>query len=409
MVLNGWKKELLGHLLEFKNGLNTEKDQFGSGYKFVNVMDIFKNKILTESTIIGRVQVTEKQLADYQIEYGDILFNRTSETFEEIAMAAVYLDTAAATFGGFVIRGRPTGKEIAPSYSSFLFQSSFFRNQVIKLGQGAVRANIGQKDLSKVTVLIPPLPEQQKIAQILSTWDKAITTTEKLLANAQLQKKALMQQLLTGKKRLKDENGERFSGEWAFNKLENLCHINPGKKANNESTVVSFIPMDAVSEDAKILYLLEKTYLEVEKGFVSFTDNDVLIAKITPCFENGKGCLAKNLKNSIGFGSTEFHVLRAKKTISPEYLYYLTNTREFRSKGEANMQGSAGQKRVPTNYLKNLTIYFPKDIAEQNKISATLSTLDNIINQNKTKILFLKNEKKSLMQQLLTGKRRVKI
>ncbi|HFI7838022.1 TPA: restriction endonuclease subunit S, partial [Escherichia coli] len=222
MVPKGWEKNSLDSLFEFKNGLNTEKEQYGNGYKFVNVMDVFRNDILTESKIIGRVQVTDKQLEGYQLKYGDVLFNRTSETFDEIAIAAIYLDNAIATFGGFVIRARPKGNQIDPAYSVFLFQSKSYRSQVVKLGQGAIRANIGQKDLARVCILVPPLAEQKKIAQILSTWDKAISVTEKLLTNSQQQKKALMQQLLTGKKRLLDENGVRFSGEWEYTIFGNL-------------------------------------------------------------------------------------------------------------------------------------------------------------------------------------------
>lgn len=233
MVPKGWEKNSLDSLFEFKNGLNTEKEQYGNGYKFVNVMDVFRNDILTESKIIGRVQVTDKQLEGYQLKYGDVLFNRTSETFDEIAIAAIYLDNAIATFGGFVIRARPKGNQIDPAYSVFLFQSKSYRSQVVKLGQGAIRANIGQKDLARVCILVPPLAEQKKIAQILSTWDKAISVTEKLLANSQQQKKALMQQLLTGQKRLLDENGVRFSGEWVYLTFDNAFIV-----ANKKSTQV---------------------------------------------------------------------------------------------------------------------------------------------------------------------------
>ena len=180
MVPNGWKQSELGTVFDFKNGLNTDKEKYGRGYKFVNVMDVFGNSILTEEKIIGRVEVLEKQLKEYQLKYGDVLFNRTSETFDEIAMSAVYLDNVVATFGGFVIRGRPKVDDVLPDYSVYLFQSDDYRNQVIKLGQGAVRANIGQKDLAKVNILLPPQQEQQKIAQILSTWDKAVNAHVKL-------------------------------------------------------------------------------------------------------------------------------------------------------------------------------------------------------------------------------------
>ncbi|WP_323882185.1 MULTISPECIES: restriction endonuclease subunit S [Aeromonas] len=268
---------------------------------------------------------------------------------------------------------------------------------------------VNRNDLHAVKVGLPPLPEQKKIAKILSTWDKAITSTEQLLANSQQQKMALMQQLLTGKKRLLDSNGVRFSGEWITIPLEKICHINPKRPPEPKDGLVSFIPMEFVSEDAKLLSTSERFYTEVSKGFTSFLDGDTLIAKITPCFENGKGCYVQGMKNGIGFGSTEFHVLRANKLSSPLYLYYMTNTSEFRIKGEANMQGSAGQKRVTTDYLKSLKVTVPKQVEEQQKIAAVLSTADQEISALQQKLAALKQEKKALMQQLLTGKRRVKV
>lgn len=271
----------------------------------------------------------------------------------------------------------------------------------------------GQENLSggivkSIQVPVPPLPEQKKIAQILSTWDKAITTIEQLLANSQQQKKALMQQLLTGKKRLLDENGVRFKGEWCEVSLSAICEINPKKLPSPEDGKVSFIAMEAVSEDAKLLSSVIRDYSDVSKGFTSFAENDVLIAKITPCFENGKGAYVEGMQNGIGFGSTEFHVLRAGANSDSKYLYFLTNTSEFRVRGEANMQGSAGQKRVTTDYLRSLKVTVPIDVNEQKKIAAVLSSADQEISTLDQKLDALKQEKKALMQQLLTGKRRVK-
>ena len=194
MVPKGWEKVSLGEVFDFRNGINADKSQYGQGIKFVNVMDVFGHDVLTEPKIIGRISISEKKLDDNRLEYGDVLFNRTSETFDEIAMSAVYLDSADATFGGFVIRGRPLTNSLDPKYTVYAFQDSNFRKQVIKLGQGAIRANIGQKDLVKVELLVPPLLEQQKIAKILSTWDKEISKTERLNENSTQQKKAFIQQ-----------------------------------------------------------------------------------------------------------------------------------------------------------------------------------------------------------------------
>ncbi|WP_299587880.1 restriction endonuclease subunit S [uncultured Microbulbifer sp.] len=287
--------------------------------------------------------------------------------------------------------------------------STRYRLSNLATGTSGSMKNITKGELLSLRISIPPLTEQKKIAQILSTWDKAIDTSEKLLANSCQQKKALMQQLLTGKKRLRDKNGVRFSGEWKLKKLSQICDLNPRKPAEPSDGLVSFIAMDSVSEDAKIKRQEERKYIEVNKGFTSFIDHDVIVAKITPCFENGKGAYAEGLKNSVGFGSTEFHILRAKQDISSKYIYYTTNTSEFRIRGEANMQGSAGQKRVTTDYLKGLKLSLPSSLGEQEKIAATLSSADREIETLQQKLDCLKQEKKALMQQLLTGKRRVQV
>lgn len=151
--------------------------------------------------------------------------------------------------------------------------------------------------------------------------------------------------------------------DWKIAKFENFCEINPNKKSIEnieDSTEVSFIPMAAVSEKGEIDTSETKTYSEVKKGFTSFSDKDVLFAKITPCMENGKGAVAEGLKNNLGFGSTEFHVLRPKQELCDSYwLYYLMSLPEFRKKAELNMKGSAGQKRVPANFLAKFEISLP--------------------------------------------------
>ncbi len=294
----------------------------------------------------------------------------------------------------------------------FLFyalSSQFCQKQIEDLSNGGTVAHMRVPDCSEILINLPPRQEQNKIAKIISTWDRAISTTEQLLANIQQQKKVLMQQLLTGKKRLLDSNGVRFSEEWITIPLEKICHINPKRPPEPKDGLVSFIPMEFVSEDAKLLSTSERFYTDVSKGFTSFLDGDTLIAKITPCFENGKGCYVQGMRNGVGFGSTEFHVLRANKLSSPLFLYYMTNTSEFRIKGEANMQGSAGQKRVTTDYLKSLKVTIPKQVQEQQKIATVLSTADQEISALQQKLDTLKQEKKALMQQLLTGKRRVTV
>ncbi len=193
---------------------------------------------------------------------------------------------------------------------------------------------------------------------------------------------------------------------WEVKKLNELCEINPKKPSKPSDELVSFISMSQVSEDGQIISTETKTYDEVSKGFTSFKDKDVLVAKITPCFENGKGALAHTLVNGIGFGSTEFHVLRAKENTDPKFIYYLTRTDAFRAKGTMNMQGSAGHRRVTTDFIQIYKINTPP-LPEQQKIAKILSTWDKAISTTERLIENSTQQKKALMQQLLTGKKRL--
>jgi type I restriction enzyme S subunit len=197
-----WAAFSLGEIFTFKNGLNAEKALYGSGVKFVNVMDVFRARTLRHAEIAGSMSVTDNQLAEYGVRKGDVLFNRTSETDDEIAMSTVYLDEMPAVFGGFVIRARPRPGVMDIGFSVYAFQSPSVRRAMVRLGQGGIRANIGQGDLATVRVLLPPLPEQKQIAAILTNEDRAIETLQSKLAALRQEKAALMQQLLTGKRRV---------------------------------------------------------------------------------------------------------------------------------------------------------------------------------------------------------------
>ncbi len=145
-------------------------------------------------------------------------------------------------------------------------------------------------------------------------------------------------------------------------KLSDVSYINPTKKEIenvSDETEVSFLPMSGVSEDGVALALQTKKLKEVKKGFTYFRNGDVLFAKITPCMENGKRWLANSLINGIGFGSTEFHVLRPKSDVTSEWLYYFVSRQSFRDNAGKNMTGTAGQKRVPKQFLENIPLFVP--------------------------------------------------
>lgn len=167
--------------------------------------------------------------------------------------------------------------------------------------------------------------------------------------------------------------------EMTWGELEEFCVINPKTKQIPDDMEVSFVPMQSVSDTGAVQTDEVRKASEVKKGFTFFEEGDVLFAKITPCMENGKGGIARGLKNGVGFGSTEFYVLHpAPEKVSSEWLYYLTSWDEFRKQCARNMTGSAGQKRVPKSYLEHYKVHLPS-LEEQRRIAAVLDKVSGLI------------------------------
>ena len=169
-------------------------------------------------------------------------------------------------------------------------------------------------------------------------------------------------------------------------KLGDICVINPKSPVFEDDFFVSFVPMQKVGENGEFDASDMKKYSEVKKGFTYFQNGDVLFAKITPCMENGKGAIARNLQNEIGFGSTEFHILRPKNSnVLSEWVYYLLSWSNFRKEAENNMTGSAGQKRVPKLFLENYNVNLPS-LEKQKKQINSLAKLDDVITLRKQQL-----------------------
>ncbi|CAI10556.1 Type I restriction-modification system (specificity subunit) (plasmid) [Aromatoleum aromaticum EbN1] len=165
-------------------------------------------------------------------------------------------------------------------------------------------------------------------------------------------------------------------------RLADVCDINPRLPRTHgitDDTLVSFVPMAAVDElTGTIATSQSRSFAEVKKGYTSFRENDVLFAKITPCMENGKAALAQSLVGGVGFGSTEFHVLRAGPQVLPEWLRYFVRREEFRREAKRNFTGTAGQQRVPTTFLSGAEIPVPS-LDEQRRIVDLLSRAEGIV------------------------------
>ena len=251
---------------------------------------------------------------------------------------------------------------------------------------GSTIKTIGLPYFKKLKIAVPPFPEQQKIAQILSTWDKAIAVTEQLIANSQQQKKALMQQLLTGKKRLLDENGVRFEGEWEEVLLGDIAKITTGSSNRQDSNLNGEYTFFDRSEDIRTsnIYLFD-----CEAVIVPGEGQDFV-----PKYFVGKFDLHQRTYAIMDFISHD-----------GKFLFYAIHY--FRSYFLSQAVGSTVKSlRLPM--FQKMKISLP-ELAEQQKIAKVLSTADQEIEALQRKLDGLQQEKKALMQQLLTGKRRVKV
>lgn len=205
------------------------------------------------------------------------------------------------------------------------------------------------------------------------------------------------------------EFGE-LPASWEKAELSEICLVNPtiDKSAIGDDLAVSFVPMPAVeAESGRIDVSATRKFGEVKKGYTPFREGDVLFAKITPCMENGKMAVVPALHNGLGFGSTEFHVLRAHPGISPQFVYYFVSSRAFRHVAEHNMSGAVGQRRVTTPYLSACKIPVPPT-AEQHRIVAKIeelfSELDQGVASLKTAREQLKVYRQSLLKNAFEGK-----
>ncbi len=184
---------------------------------------------------------------------------------------------------------------------------------------------------------------------------------------------------------------------WTLKRLRVVADLNPSKSeidGVNRSANVSFLPMEAIGDDGTLDLTRTRPLQEVESGYTYFRDGDVTIAKITPCFENGKGALMQGLKAGIGFGTTELIVARPKLgQITGQYLNWIFRSPTFRNQGEASMYGAGGQKRVPDNFVRNL--FWPIPPAEE---QAAISTF---LDEETTKIHALIAEQEKLVALLL--------
>jgi type I restriction enzyme S subunit len=285
---------------------------------------------------------------------------------------------------------------------------------------------VSSQVLKSFKLLIPTLEEQTAIAHYLDYQtgiiDELITQKEKLIELLKEKRQAVINEAVTKgldpNAKMKDSGidggGHRWlveiPEEWEVTKLKFLAKLNPSKSEVQDSVldddVVSFLPMEKVGEDWSYDEQSTAKYGQISSGLTYFREGDLIMAKITPCFENGKAAILESLTNGFGFGSTEFHTIRPLK-VDKRYLFYVTRSDYFMSNGESFMTGSAGQKRVPTSFVNDFFVPLPKS-EEQIKIADFIESYIEKSNKVATELELqidkLKEYRQSLISEAVTGK-----
>ncbi len=266
---------------------------------------------------------------------------------------------------------RPNNAVINSEYLMFALDSPSIQEQLSKANNGSSQPNLSAASVREYRIDLPNLIEQKHITKLLLQAQSIIDIYRLQLQDLDVLIKARFVEMF-------GMPGTDING-WGLTSLGTCCEMNPKKGSDSRLVAglqVSFVPMPAVSENGSIDTSEVRSYDEVKTGFTYFAENDVLFAKITPCMENGKGAVAVGLINGIGFGSTEFHVLRpiASKS-NPYWLYTLMSFDSFRKDAAANMTGSAGQRRVPITYLERYKVALPP-ILLQEQFAAFVTQVD---------------------------------
>ena len=258
------------------------------------------------------------------------------------------------------------------------------------VAHGNAQGNISDTEILNFCIPLPPLDEQNRIVALMQAQDDIITTNRTQIDELKNQIKSID---------LSSYPMKRF-GDCIF--------IDPPKTSiqtivkSNPQLEVSYIPMEDISTLNSFYDLRQnKPIQQLSKGYSFFEKGDVLLAKITPCFENGKSAIVRDLKNNIGFGSTEFLVLRSSKDILKEYLYWHISHPEFITNGKEVMTGSSGHKRLPKSYILNLKIPVPT-IEEQEKIVIEINNYESQIDTLNQQITTAKAQQKTIMSEVFT-------
>jgi type I restriction enzyme S subunit len=381
VIPEDWALRPLSEIFKFSNGVNADKAAYGHGIPFINVLEPITYSHIRAADIPGKVKVSRLVANLYAIEYGDIVFNRTSETQEEVGLAAVYIGSQSVLFGGFVIRARPIKSVLDPLYAGYGLRVPAVRSQIITKGQGAVRANVGQESLQGVLAPIPPSNEQRAIATALSDADALIESLDRLIAKKRAIKQAAMQQLLTGETRLPG-----FEGGWERKNFEGVL-----RRMNVKDYQIQ-------TSD----YRSTGRYPVVDQGqepVIGFTDR---AEKVFSCPAGGvivfgdHTCIVKFVDVDFAVGADGTQILWGRGGISTRFVAY-----QLEAKG---IEPTGYNRHF--KFLKEREFVVPT-LEEQEAIARTLGDMDAEIYTLERRREKARQIKRGMMQELLTGRTRL--
>ena len=316
-------------------------------------------------------------------------------------------------------------RDLIPRYFEFLYRTPLYMAQSLRNSYGGCKDQycLYPKDFKNIYTIFPPKEEQTQTANFLDhktqQIDDLISVKERKIELLQEYRASLINKAVT--KGLDPNVEMQPSGlewitevpkHWEVLKVKHVSSCNPSKnnprtKSFNDEPVV-FLPMERVHTDGTIDQALKLPYSQLKAGYTYFEENDVLVAKVTPCFENGKIVLIKDLATPVGFGSTEFIVIRPNvEKVFPLFLYYVLYNYPLRSIGKHFMTSAVGLKRVPTEFVKNFQIPIPSYQEQMhivNFLDHKTKQIDELRSNEEQTIKLLKEYRQSLISAVVTGK-----
>lgn len=388
IVPKEWVGTTLSEIFTFKNGLNKEKEAFGTGTPIVNYVDVYKKRGLKASDLLGRVTLSKREISNYNVRKGDVFFTRTSETIDEIGLSSVILDDVNDTvFSGFILRARPYNDRIITEYNQYCYSSSLMRHEIKKKSSCTTRALTNGNLLGQVNINLPSKTEQAKIAEILMKWDEAIEAQEQLINKLEIRKKALMQKLTTPepswiKISLKEILKERKTYS---TKNTEYTHVTLSKEGVVDKT-------DQYNRDFLVSNDAEKKYKITKLNDLCYNPANLKF-----------GVICLNTYGKAIF-SPIYVTFNINSNFDPYFISMILTSNNFINYIRKYEEGSLYERQAvkPSDFLKGY-IHIPKDINEQKRIANILSLADKEIELHKQQLEQLTKQRKSMMQLLLTG------